>query len=153
MTGEATGYCGYRCDLCAAGSDDEDVRHRLVAGWRRIFGHQCYTAENVRCDGCRSGGRIADRSCRARPCAVERGVESCACCDDFPCDLVKPLMASREGLLIYCRPADGPVTREEYELCMRQFESMPVLLQKLAECGRIGTWASRGGQEGFGGDR
>lgn len=140
--GEMTGYCGYRCDICAARSDDPEVRQRLVDGWRRIFGHQMYTAENVRCDGCRSGGRHADKSCRALPCAVARGVESCACCDDFPCDHLKPLMASREGMLIYCRPGSGPVTQEEYELCMRQFESMPNLVKKLAECGKLGAWAA-----------
>ena len=53
-----TGYCGYNCDLCAARSDDPAVRQKLVDGWRKLFGHQMYTAENVRCDGCRSDGRL-----------------------------------------------------------------------------------------------
>ncbi len=140
--GETTGYCGYRCDLCAARSDDPGVRQRLVDGWRRILGHQSYTAENVRCDGCRADGRLADKGCKVRPCAISRALESCARCDDFPCESLRPLLACREGLLIYCRPDSGPVTQEEYELCMRQFESMPVLVRKLAECGRLGAWAS-----------
>ena len=38
-----------------------------------IFGHENYTAENVRCDGCKAGGRLADKECKARPCAIERG--------------------------------------------------------------------------------
>ena len=139
---EMIGFCGYNCHLCAARSDDVAVRQRLVDGWRRIFGHQNYTAENVRCDGCRSDGITADTSCEARPCARERGVESCAECDQFPCDKMRHLMASREGMLIFCRPKDRPVTEEDYDLCMRQFDSMPNLVCRLVEAGKLGPWAA-----------
>jgi hypothetical protein len=134
------GYCGYNCHLCAARSDDPALRQRMVDGWRKFFGHQHYTAENVRCDGCLSDGRLADKSCKARPCAREKGVESCAYCDEFPCDKVKPLMASREGMLIFCYPGTSSITEEEYNLCMRQFESMPNLLRTLAGSGKIPSW-------------
>jgi hypothetical protein len=139
------GYCGYNCHLCAARSGDPAVRQKLVDGWRRIFGHQQYTAENVKCAGCRSDGEVADKQCRARPCAIERKVESCAVCDEFACDKVRNLLASREGLLIYCRPKSGPVTEEEYRLCMRQFESMPNVVRALAAFGRLAPWAGRPG--------
>lgn len=137
---EMIGYCGYSCHLCAARSDDLEVRRKLVDGWRRIFGHQNYTPENVRCDGCRTDGRVADKNCQARPCAMEKSLASCAQCDDFPCGKVRPLLASREGLLIFCRPESGHVTEEEYRLCMRQFESMPNLVRLLADQGRLGDW-------------
>lgn len=137
---EMIGYCGYSCHLCAARSDDPEVRRRLVDGWRRIFGHQAYTVENVRCDGCRSDGRLADTTCGARPCALGRGLDSCALCGEFPCPKMRHLMAGREGLLLFCRPADGPVTAEEYDLCMRQFESMPNLVRILAASGRLEPW-------------
>jgi len=140
---EMIGYCGYSCHLCAARSEDPELRKKLVDGWRRIFGHESYTVENVRCDGCRSEGRIADMSCKARPCAIERGVESCAECDDFPCDKMRHLMASRDGLLIFCRPEDGPVTQKDYDLCMRQFDSMPNLVRILAERGKLAPWVKR----------
>jgi len=41
------GYCGYNCHLCAARSDDPDVRQRLVDGWRKIFGHQVTWVMNL----------------------------------------------------------------------------------------------------------
>lgn len=129
------------CDLCGAQSEDPAVRQRLVDGWRPIFGHQNYTAENVRCDGCRSDGRVAATQCKARPCAIERGVESCPTCADFACERVRPLLASREGMLIFCRPKDAPVTEAEYALCMRQFESMPKVVRMLVESGKLGGWA------------
>lgn len=137
---EMIGYCGYSCHLCAARSEDPEVRRRLVEGWRRIFGHQQYTAENVRCDGCRADGRLADKACAARPCARERELESCARCAEFPCDKMRHLMASREGMLLFCRPAGAPVSAEEYTLCMRQFESMPTLVRSLAAAGRLDPW-------------
>ena len=80
------GYCGYNCYMCAARSDDPDVRQKMVDGWYKFFGHQNYTAENVKCDGCRSDGKVADQVCKARPCAKEKGVKNCAYCDAFPCD-------------------------------------------------------------------
>jgi hypothetical protein len=87
---EMIGYCGYSCHLRAARSDDAVVRQKLVDGWRRIFGHQQYTVENVRCDG--------------------------------------------------CRPGDARVSEEDYDLCMRQFDSMPHLVRLLAAAGRLDSW-------------
>lgn len=147
MTDEMIGYCGYSCHFCAARSDDPAVRQRLVDGWRSIFGHEQYTAENVRCDGCLSDGRLADKACKARPCAIERGVKNCAYCEEFVCEKVGHLLASREGLLIFCRPEDGPVTKEEYELCMRQFDSMPNIVRMLADAGKLASWVRKSGEE------
>lgn len=137
---EMIAYCGYNCHLCSARSDDPGVRQRLVDGWRRIFGHEQYSAENVRCDGCRNDGRLADKECTARPCAIERGLSSCALCDEFVCDKVRHLLGSREGMLIFSRPESGAVTREEYDLCMRQFASMSNLVRILAEAGKLSEW-------------
>ncbi len=147
MTEEMIGYCGYNCHLCAARSDDPAIRQQLVDGWRRIFGHQRYTAENVRCDGCLSDGRLADKNCKARPCAIEREVKNCAYCEDFVCEKVRHLLASREGMLVSCRPRAGPVTEEEYELCMRQFDSMPTVLEMLIDAGKVAGWVKRSPKE------
>ena len=137
---EMIGFCGYKCDQCAARSDDPVERQKLVDGWRKVFGHQNYTVENVRCDGCRSRGRLADKSCKARPCALAKGVDSCALCDDFPCNKMSHLMGDRTGMLLGCYPKTMDLTEEEYDRCMRQFESRPVLIQILAEAGNLPPW-------------
>jgi hypothetical protein len=144
---EMIGYCGYNCHLCAARSDDPAVRQKLVDGWRKILGHEHYTAENVRCDGCRSDGRIADKQCKARPCAIEKGVDSCAECDEFLCDKMRNLLCSREGLLVYMHKRFASVTDEEYDLCARQFESMPNLIRALVKAGKLPSWAAGDGSE------
>lgn len=129
---ELIGYCGYSCHLCAARSEDPAVRKRLVDGWRRLYGHTMYTAENVKCVGCPNEGEHADTSCKARPCAIQKGVKNCGCCDDFPCDNLRPLI--------------GPIyfaTEEEYNLCMRQFEVKENLTRMLEESGKEPFWATR----------
>jgi hypothetical protein len=134
------GYCGYNCGECAARSDDLEIRQKLVDGWRRIFGHQNYTAENVHCDGCKSKGKIADTSCQARPCAMEKGVDYCVLCDKFACEKVRNLLASGDGMLVFCRPKGEPVTEEEYNLCMKQFDSFPRLVKILFDAGKLDKW-------------
>lgn len=134
------GYCGYRCDLCAAHSQDPVIRQKLVDGWKKYFGHQHYTAENVLCVGCKNKGKVADQQCQARPCAQAKGLESCMECDEFPCDKIKHLMASKQGLFIFCLPRTTHLTREEYDLCMRQFDSMPGIVNKLVEIGKLPPW-------------
>lgn len=141
MANRMIGYCGYRCHLCAARSDDPKVRQKLVDGWRRIFGHQMYTVENVRCDGCRAGGRLADKSCQARPCAIQRKLDSCGACGEFPCKKVAHLLGSREGMMTYVAPKVKGLSKEEYLICMRQFESMPNLIKVMVKCGRLPKWA------------
>ena len=143
---EMIGYCGYRCHLCAARSDDPIVRQQLVDGWRKYFGHQNYTVDNVRCDGCLSDGRLADKSCKARPCAMEKGVKSCVDCAEFPCDKMKHLMASREGMLVFCYPRTAAITEQEYNLCMHQFDSMSGLLNSLSASGKMSSWIAHDGE-------
>lgn len=137
---EMIGYCGYNCHLCAARSDDIELRQRMVEGWKRIFELDMYTAINVRCDGCKNDGRLADKQCKARPCAIEKKLEFCAECDEFPCDKVKSLMGSREGMLIYHLPETSSVTEGEYNLCMRQFDSMPNIIKILVKAGKLPSW-------------
>jgi hypothetical protein len=133
------GYCGYNCEVCAARSEDRELRQKLVDGWRKLFGHEMYDADNVRCVGCKNEGPHADTSCAVRPCAIEKGLDSCTDCDEFPCGKLRGLMSCRHGLLTYCAPGKG-VTREEYELCMRQFDSMPILMKQLVEKGKLPEW-------------
>lgn len=137
---EMIGYCGYSCHLCAARSEDPVVRQRLVDGWKRIFGHEMYTAENVKCGGCRGSAPIADKSCKARPCAIERGVESCALCDEFLCEKVRGLVGSRDGMLVFLHRRVADLSRDEYDLCMRQFDGMPNLIRIMADSGKLPAW-------------
>ena len=99
--------------------------------------------DNVRCDGCKGDGRLADKQCRARPCAVERGVESCAQCDDFVCDKVRILLGSRETMLINRHKNLTDLTEDEYDLCMTQFDALPGLITQLMKAGKLPGWLDK----------
>jgi hypothetical protein len=144
---ETIGYCGYDCSLCAAQSDDPALRQGLVDCWRTYLGHEHYTAENVRCDGCRADDRIADKACQARPCARARGISSCALCDEFPCNKVSGLLCSREGLLVFAHKRLATISEDEYNLCLRQFESMPNLIRTLVQAGKLPAWLAEDSSE------
>ncbi len=107
-----TAVCGLPCGTCpirlATFEPDEGERRRLRAEIARQcveeYGMQLAVADITDCDGCRAGGRLFSgcRQCRVRPCALARGLESCAFCDDYACDLLREHLArepaSREPL-------------------------------------------------------
>lgn len=140
---EMIGYCGYNCHLCAARSENPAIRQKMVDGWRKIYGHEKYTAENVKCDGCLSDGKIADINCKTRPCAREKGIKNCAYCDEFPCNKVKNLIASKDEMMVLGYPRTSSISEEEYNLCMKQFNSLPNLVNKLINIGKLPSWLEK----------
>jgi len=135
---EMIGYCGYNCHLCAARSDEISVRQRMVDAWKKYLGHENYTAENVACEGCKSNGnKIADKQCKARPCARDKGLDSCAQCDDFPCDKVNHLFSTPIGMLTYRAPKFKDITEEEFNFCVQQWNGMPNLVKILVKEGKL----------------
>lgn len=75
-------------------------------------------------------------------------MENCAYCEDFVCKKVAHLLGSRGGLLVFCRPEGSAVTQEEYELCMRQFDSLPNAVQMLVDAGRLAAWVEEKPERG-----
>jgi hypothetical protein len=136
------GYCGYRCDLCPGRSEDKQTRRKMVDGWIKLFGHTSYTDENIPvakpCAGCKGKGEVADLQCKARACAREKGLILCADCEHFPCQNLRPLLSDRFQLLMYVKGKS--VTLEEYTMSAMQFESMPVLLKRLIDTGKMPPW-------------
>ncbi len=137
------GYCGYNCGICPGQTNDKEARRKMVAGWKKLYGLEIYTEENIPiakpCAGCKGEGDVADIQCQARGCAKEKKVVLCSDCDEFPCEKLRPLLSDRERLLINCRGKN--VTRDEYQMSAMQFESMPVHVKRMIETGKIPSWA------------
>ena len=132
------GYCGYNCYLCAARSDDVKTRKKLVDAWKKYLGHQMYTPENVFCKGCKNkGDKIADKQCKVRPCAQEKGLESCSQCNELPCDNLRKLMGSTAMLIAFLAPKLKNITEEEFNLCIQQWNSAPNLVKNLVKEGKL----------------
>ena len=84
-------FCGIICTECpaflATQKDDDDIRKKTADIWSKQFKAEI-KHEDINCDGCLSeGGQIFNycRVCEIRKCGLEKGVENCACCDDYTC--------------------------------------------------------------------
>jgi hypothetical protein len=91
MEGRMTAFCGLDCDSCPAflakKYDDQSIRERTAKEWD-------VSPMEVNCDGCstREGDLINFcRECKVRSCAIGKGVESCADCEDFICEDLESL--------------------------------------------------------------
>jgi Protein of unknown function (DUF3795) len=89
---EGIAYCGLDCDKCPAflATQNGDMEELAVvaARWSSATGREI-TAENILCDGCRSGGERINTFCSVceiRECAVGRGIETCASCEEYACE-------------------------------------------------------------------
>ena len=77
--------CGLFCPGCTlyiASTEDPERLKRLAT----MFG---ISEEEIRCLGCRSEVRGPYcQTCKMVECAAERGVEFCAQCSDYPCEIL-----------------------------------------------------------------
>lgn len=109
--------CGYRCDLCLAYRPNIEKepanRQKLSDGWRQYFGFRV-PPERICCDGCMAENpRLIDLECRVRPCALEKGLDNCAQCRQYPCERLA------ERLVVYeeVRRRFGADIPEEHRRC------------------------------------
>ncbi|MDO5553599.1 MAG: DUF3795 domain-containing protein [Planctomycetia bacterium] len=86
--------CGLVCSQCdafRATQENNSEKLELVAAcWRKLNSCDDITAEFLSCDGCmNSVGRksyFCANMCKIRHCAVEKKVEVCSDCSQFPCE-------------------------------------------------------------------
>ena len=81
--------CGYRCDLCLVYKPNVQIHPENCQlqsdGWFKYFGFRIPPDEIV-CDGCMNpNAQLIDQSCPIRPCAVQRTLDNCGQCADYPC--------------------------------------------------------------------
>lgn len=87
--------CGYRCDLCPAHESNlktEADKKIMCDAWNKYLGGSIEPEAISACGGCQAEGNQGDESCPVRPCAIGKGVETCAHCEEFACEKVKSKM-------------------------------------------------------------
>jgi hypothetical protein len=104
---EQLAYCGLICRTCqiylATNEPDEEKKYKMkVEIAREIEKHydqECEAEDVGDCDGCKTeGGRLfCNNDCPMRICAVEKGIENCAHCDDYPCEALEKLFSTDPG--------------------------------------------------------
>lgn len=88
---EMIAYCGITCSECpaclATQRDDAQELERVAEMWSSE--DLQVKPEHIVCEGCLPGHTryaLFCSDCQARACAIVRGMQNCAYCDDFPCD-------------------------------------------------------------------
>ena len=87
---EIIAYCGLKCSNClayiATQKNDKNELDKVAKEWSQ--GEMEFTPDDIRCDGCNTGGRIFSwcEECPIRICCKSRSLESCAFCEDYGCD-------------------------------------------------------------------
>jgi len=85
------GFCGLICSDCPAYEatieDDDEKRASVAKQWSKEYGVQIDSV-SINCLGCHASDDSVfthPLRCEIRKCGRERGVATCAYCDDYPC--------------------------------------------------------------------
>ena len=98
---EIIGCCGIVCSNCdiykATQNDDDDLRaiifeRQMEWGhgdrFQKLYGRE-HTLEDIHCNGCPVENGSAFwyiDNCRMRACALDKNLENCAHCAEYPCE-------------------------------------------------------------------
>ena len=79
-------YCGLNCGACPVGLANEQENEGAL---QKMAGEWEVTREEVSCTGCKTDS-IAPfcARCKMRACAMEKEIEFCNECDEFPCKVI-----------------------------------------------------------------
>jgi hypothetical protein len=84
--------CGIDCGGCpayiATRANDAAALAKVAEEWSKAFNFGL-NLEEVICDGCLTESKrkyAYIKTCGVRPCALSRGVRTCAHCEDYGCD-------------------------------------------------------------------
>jgi hypothetical protein len=94
--------CGMRCDLCLAYRPNVEAhpenRQLLSDGWFKYFGFRL-PPEEITCEGCfLDENKTLDKTCKVRPCVVERNISNCAACEDYICEKLEAILVDIETM-------------------------------------------------------
>jgi len=100
---EMISFCGigcHECDAFEATKNDDDKKRRKVAKLWSKQHKTVFERHDINCDGCRSqSGRLFKycRTCGVRQCAIEKEVENCGFCSEYPCKKLNPIFRVAPG--------------------------------------------------------
>ena len=89
--------CGLHCLECpvyiATKNNDAKLREETADKWSAYFDNPLIPDE-LYCDGCKTeNGKLFGwcNRCPVRICVIEHGMQSCAECQDYPCEEIKKI--------------------------------------------------------------
>ena len=92
---ETNAYCGGDCKGCAiymaTREEDENKRYEMrvdiAQQIEKLYGQKCKPEDVGDCDGCKAATESSfSMNCKIRKCAMQKSLEHCSSCDDYPCE-------------------------------------------------------------------
>ena len=92
---ETNAYCGGDCKGCAiylaTREEDENKRYEMRVDISQqienLYGQKCKLEDVGDCDGCKAANESSfSTNCKIRKCAMQKSLENCSSCDDYPCE-------------------------------------------------------------------
>jgi Zn-finger protein len=65
-----------------------------------------------------------NKECKIRPCVIEKGLDNCAYCEQYPCEILEPKMIDYQEVV---KRYGSPLPQEDYELFVQPYENRKVL--------------------------
>ena len=117
--------CGYKCNHCLIYRDNikgEEDRQRFCDSLLKYYGDEL-TLEQCYCDGCMTEDSEnpvrVDVDCQVRPCVIEKGLNNCGCCEQYPCKILEPKIVDYQRVT---ERYGGPLPEEDYEIFVKPYE-------------------------------
>ena len=91
--------CGLYCGVCAVLIAHRDNNTKFKERLTGVYG---VTVDDIKCEGCLSNELfVFCRACPIRSCTIDKGIEGCHQCDDFPCQFIDnfPLPVGKKVIL------------------------------------------------------
>lgn len=104
MSEKVYSKCGMRCDLCLVYSpnvDENDRREEICKVFAKVWNGYEPNPKEIICDGCSANTEnviLFSPDCKTRQCVMDKGLEHCAYCNHYPCDIF-PAEPTQEELI------------------------------------------------------
>lgn len=119
--------CGYRCDLCLAFKADQENQKRFKVGLLQYYNYRI-SIKNCYCDGCLTEDCdkpiLIDSGCKVRSCVLERGLENCSFCRDYPCDILREKFVNPQNIV---NNYGKPIPDEDFNDFIKPYDNKRVL--------------------------
>ena len=98
--------CGLYCGVCgvyiAHRENNLKFKERLRDFYQKGLSDTTLVVDDIRCEGCLSDAiSIFCQTCQIRSCTIEKGIEGCHQCSDFPCKFIDdfPISVGKKVIL------------------------------------------------------
>ena len=119
--GKIIAACGNDCAACPRytarpyGKTEEELLHTAEL-WMKIgYRDRVVSKEEISCTGCKP-----ENWCRYHVirCCMEKGIQTCAACDEYPCENMKDCFSVTKSFEPKCREV---CSDQEYEILKKAF--------------------------------